>query len=90
MWDPLQAPVLACRHAGDELVWESRILVPRLSELLYKYAVVDEKGTVVSVDSQSRCLKLPSKLTAGAVVLVSDEWQVCQCCRPLLSRSCGN
>lgn len=43
---------------------------------MYKYAIVDEAGTVEVEEGEPRRLLLPARLEDGDVVALSDVWQV--------------
>ena len=90
------APELACRHAGDRLLWSGEVTVPRAASYTYKYVVVGEGGNVEDEELSDRELQVPAGIAAGAVIDVRDEWQArrghvsaafCHCCTRALITS---
>ena len=75
-WDAVKAPALACRHVGEELVWEGQVSLPKVTQIAYKFAVVTADQRVEEIERGSRTVHLPSSLHAGAVISLQDEWQV--------------
>ncbi|KAK9799848.1 hypothetical protein WJX73_009580 [Symbiochloris irregularis] len=74
-WQPASAPSLGCRHAGEELVWEGKVSMPKVHHFSYKFAVVTDDNRVQCLERESRSVALPSNLQSGAVVSLQDEWQ---------------
>ena len=73
--DAFSAPRLNCRHAGDELVWEGSVTLPRPAQLTYRYAVVNESQGLDDFEPECRTIELPNNLPAAADVVLFDEWQ---------------
>lgn len=63
--------------AGEELVWEARVVLPVAGKFLYKYVVVDEAGQVAAEEAEARLLDVSENLREGSVVQICDTWQVC-------------
>lgn len=47
-----------------------------VSQVVYKYAIVDEAGAVEVEEGEPHRLLLPARLEDGDVVALSDVWQV--------------
>lgn len=75
-WDVARGHALTCRHEGEELVWETVLSLPWSSSFVYRYAVTDEEGAVVKLDTEERRVGLPLHMEDCSAVRVFDEWQV--------------
>jgi len=64
-----------CRHQGEELLWETSLLIDATTCFRYTYAVVEEEKDVPPKwEGDTRTLELPKGIRGGARVLVHDVW----------------
>lgn len=67
---------MECRHSGGRLIWEQTLTLPRVTQLVYRYAVVGPDMEVVKWDLDVHAVDLPCQLEPDAVVDLTDEWMV--------------